>query len=73
MGALSNIQHLEAGRGDAAVAELDAQVDAGISAHWLRERASSRFAQDVSSPADLVAYLERVVRISSKAVSPATR
>jgi len=62
VGALSIIRHLEAGRHDAALSELDAQVDAGISAHWIRLQAPSGYAASIDSPAELVAYLERYRR-----------
>ena len=60
--ALSIIRHLEAGRDAEALAELDAQVDAGISAHWIRSQAPSHYADVFESPGELVAHLERYRR-----------
>ena len=60
--AFSVIQHLEAERYAEALAELDAQVDAGISAHWMRLKAPSFYSDTLDSPADLVAYLEQYRR-----------
>jgi hypothetical protein len=60
--ALSIIRHLDAGRDSDARAELDAQVDAGISAHWLRTQAPSHYADVVESPAELVGHLEEYRR-----------
>ena len=60
--ALSIIRHLEAGRSDEALAELDAQIDAGISAHWIRSQAPSHHADIVDSPDELIPYLEEYRR-----------
>jgi hypothetical protein len=56
--ALSIIRQLEAGHHDEALAELDAQVDAGISAHRIRTQAPSLYADVVESPAELITHLE---------------
>lgn len=60
--ALLIIRHLEAGRRDEALADLDAEVDAAIAAHRLRVRAPSYYAEAPESPTELVAYLEEYRR-----------